>query len=198
MAAPTAPYATKEDVALFTKNILRGATNYSSSSVLTDTTIDQYLVWVSAAIDIKLAEAGYVVPLQAVTNETWPTHQTLYLTLLATLGATSLIQPALTPAPTMEPGQTLKPLKGYYETELEKIATSRFRADYYLGTKAETMLVEPATPISNWLEGDIDKTEYMNLTQFTELMDDVNYSIQSQLFKWDYMYEFLNLGYGKI
>ena len=200
MAAPTSPYATHTEVALFQKNLLRGATDFSSVSVLPDTTIDQYLIWTSAAIDIRLSEAGYVVPLQELTGETWPVHQTNYLSLLATIGAVAMINPGLKPAPAMSPGQrgTGNIFKDFYDKELQLIGTTRFRASFYLGSKVETLLTEPYAAQSDWLRTDIDKTKYMNLTQFTELQNNVNVSIQSQQYKWDYMYDLFNLGYGKI
>ena len=205
MAAPTSPYATSTDVALFQRNLLRGGSDFSPDTPLSDTTIDTYISWVSSAIEMRFNEAGYVIPFAVYNSESWPAHQTTFLTLLTCFGTVALINPALKPSPAMSPGQkgTGNVFREFYEGELNRIfdgnkTSTRFRADHYLGSPAEKMLVDPATPISDWSQGRIDKTKYQNLSQFTETMSDVNTSILSNDYLWDYMYSMFSEGYGLI
>jgi hypothetical protein len=184
--AVSAPYADSEMVALLQKNLLLGATNFTQHSPLPKNNLDNILVWVSSAIDMQLNQAGYLIPLQDLTGETWPTHQTAYLQLVAVLGTISMISPALKPAPAQGPGRTgssESTFKMLYDAELRRMYDMqlnkthlRLRAKFYLGTPAEKAITEPASPKSDFsrtslANGNIDPSKRMYFWDYTMLQN---------------------------
>lgn len=154
--AVTSPYATSNLVALLQKNLLMGATDFTPASQVPKEYIDQFLIWASAAIDMQLGQAGYLIPLQDLDGETWPVHQTAWLQLVACLGAITLVAPTLKPAPAIGPGRVGSSesiAKTAYQMELDRIyniqtnrTQIRLRAKFYRGTPAELALNEPVGP----------------------------------------------------
>jgi hypothetical protein len=184
--AVSAPYADSEMVALLQKNLLLGATNFTQHSPLPKNNLDNILVWVSAAIDMQLNQAGYLIPLQDLAGETWPTHQTAYLQLVTILGAIAMISPALKPAPAQGPGRTgssESTFQKLYNTELDRIYSlqtnrtyTRLRAKFYLGTPAEKAITEPASPKSDYsrsslASGHLDPYKRMYFWDYTMLQN---------------------------
>lgn len=194
--AVSAPYADSEMVALLQKNLLLGATNFTAQSPLPKNNLDNILLWVSAAMDMQLSQAGYLIPLQDLTGETWPIHQTAYLQLVAILGAISMISPALKPSPAQGPGRTgssESTFQKLYNTELDRIYNLqtnrthlRLRAKFYLGTPAEKAITEPASPKSDFsrtslASGNIDPSKRMYFWDYTLLQ---NHMVE--IFKTDF------------
>lgn len=181
--AVSSPYADSEMVALLQKNLLLGATNFTDKSPVPKTYIDQYILWAGSAIDMQLAQAGYLIPLQDLSGETWPTHQTAWLQLVACLGAISLIAPALKPAPGLGSGRTGSGeniVKTAYQMELDRIydlrtnkTNIRLRAKFYRGTPAELALNEPAGP-----KADFSRESVAN----------GNLNPNSRMYFWDYTF----------
>lgn len=204
MTVPTSPYGvTDEMVALFMKNLLYGATKFTKDSALPKTTINQFISWATASVELKFSEAGFILPFVELTDETWPTHQTTYLQLVICIGVASWINPALKPAPAMgqgSSGSSETVFGALFKEELKRIYDGtkhaiRFRSQYYLGTPAEKALTEPHAPLSDWLENKVDKTKYMGLYDYTELMHDtVNVEVMNLNTKWDYVYDMFNKG----
>ena len=89
--AVTSPYADSEMVALLQKNLLLGATDFTSKSTLPKNNLDNMLIWAAASIDMQLSQAGYLIPLQDLTGEQWPVHQTAYLQLVNIVGVIAMI-----------------------------------------------------------------------------------------------------------
>lgn len=207
---PASPYTTSEMVALFQRNLIYGQQDFHSTTTLPDTTIDKFIVWVSAAINQKFSEAGYILPFEALTGEVWPDHQSQWLELVTCLGVCSFISPALLPAPGVGPGSTASSgnvFKNLYDEHRNAIydprtkATQlRFRAKYYNDSAAERVLLQPRGPTNNFMAGYLDPSSQMLLSDYTDLMDRVRATVapDSTQVKWDYLYSWLGLGYGKV
>ncbi len=206
--SPTPPYATSDAVALFQRNLIDGASDFSSSTVLKDTTIDRFIGWVSNAVDMKFNEAGYVLPFQPLTGETWPTFQTGYLEMVTCLGVCSLISPALKPAPALGPGARGSAgniFKDLYEEQLKQVYDGlkthlRFRASYYRDTAAERVLLEPRGPTSDFLAGQINPQGVAFFTDFTDMMNRVRllYAPDGNIIRWDWLFNFIGIGSGQV
>lgn len=205
---PVPPYATSESVALFQRNLIDGATDFSPLTVLPDSTIDRFIMWVSGAINMKFMGAGYVLPFQVLAGETWPDHQTTFLEMTTCLGVCSLISPALKPAPGLGPGiqgNAGNIFKNLYDEQLKQVYDGlkthlRFRAAYYRDTAAERVLLEPRGPTSDFLAGQVNPHLNVFFTDFTDMLDRVRltYSKDGNSIKWDWLYDWLGLGSGQV
>lgn len=204
--AIAAPYVTPEQVAFFQRNLLLGATDFSPNTPVTEQAMNQFIAWSSATVDTYFSQAGYIIPFQDLEGEVWPTHQTLYLQFLTSLGASSMISPSLKPAPATGAGRTGSAgnvFQDLYSTELKRIYDGRFtqlrfRAKYYLGTPAEKALLEPSSPTSDFMLGRVDPTKFMSLPEYTEFFTNVAKSVRGKSIDWDYMYSLFGMGYGPI
>lgn len=194
-------------VALFQRNLIDGATDFSPLTVLPDSTIDRFILMVSNTLNMKFSSAGYVLPFQVLTGETWPEHQTAWLEMVTCFGVCALISPALKPAPGLGPGRTgsagnifndlfLEHTKQVYDGLKTHL---RFRAAYYRDTAAERVLLEPRGPTSDFLAGQVNPHLNLFLTDFTDLMERVRqtYSKDGNV-KWDWLYSWLGLGSGQV
>ncbi len=156
MTPPTSPYATSSEVALLLRNLIHKVTDFDATTTPPKDTVDNFILWVSGEIDMRLFAAGYNVPLE--TLEEWPLYQTTYLKMLAALGAGAMVLVGLKPAPAMGPskeGSSQSVLKNMYNSELNalyhkefKTITNPLRAAFRLGTAAERALTEPVGPKS--------------------------------------------------
>ena len=184
--AVSAPYADSEMVALLQKNLVLGATDFTAKSPLPKNNLDNILIWVSSAVDMQLNQAGYLIPLQDLDGETWPTHQTAYLQLVTILGAIAMISPAMKPAPAQGPGRagsSENTFQTLFNTELTRIYNMqtnrtmlRIRAKFYLGTPAEKAITEPASPKSDYsrnslASGNLDPYKRMYFWDYTMLQN---------------------------
>lgn len=205
---PTPPYTTSAMVEYLLRTTLSG--NPIGTSTTPDKSmVDQIITWVCAQIDLQFQSAGYVLPLDVVSGETWPTHQTTYLQLVATLGATAMAGGhALRPAPALGPGRqggTGNSMQDLYNTELNKIydpktgrTTLNYRANYYAGTPAQEALTLPKGPTTDWMEGKYDP--YRELCAY-DVADRILLvqSYMSSSYKnlqWDYVYSLFSLNKG--
>jgi hypothetical protein len=181
------------------KNLLLGATNFSDVSRVPKDTVDQFILWVSASIDMQLSQAGYVIPLQDLAGEAWPIHQTAYLQLATCVGTISLISPALLPAPASGPGRSGSSgnvFRDLYQAELNRIwdkqtnnTQLRLRAKFYLGTPAEKAITEPTPPKADFSRqlsesGNSDRSRRMYFWDYTLLENRLMESFKQNSFNW--------------
>lgn len=205
---PTPPYTTSAMVEYLLRTTLSGAA-IGASSVPDKPMVDQIINWVCAQIDLQFQSAGYVLPLDVVSGETWPTHQTTYLQLVATLGATAMAGGhALRPAPALGPGRqggTGNSMQDLYNTELKKIydpqtgrTTLNYRANYYTGTPAQVALTLPKGPTTDFMEGKFDlEREWDNHSVADRIMLVQSYMQSTyQSLQWDYMYGLFSINKG--
>lgn len=196
MTIPSKPYATTAQVALLLPNLLNGNTDFDDTKTNPKkTAVTQYLTWISNQIDLQFQQAGYVMPFQVLTDETWPEHQTYYLQLLAALGTAALAGGyALLPAPAINTGRGKSSgniFQDMFNAELRKIydlagsfgksgiSNIRFRAKFYSGTPAEASLVEPTGPNLDYIAGMMNPEDFMLFEDYTSLRNNITNYITS-------------------
>ncbi len=150
--------------------------------------VDSYLTWVSNQIDMQFQQAGYIVPFVELSGETFPAHQTQYLSLLCALGSAAYAGGwVLKPAPAVargRDGSTGNVFQDLYEKELTKIwdnsfnrTTIRFRVMAYSGTPAEQSISEPTAPSLDYIEGVMNPEDLVRLEAYTDLRYGVERSV---------------------
>lgn len=199
MAAPGAPFTTSAAVSFLLGVTLKGGTDVTAESTPSKALVDQAILWVSAQIELQLSMAGYLLPLAEISGETWPSAQTTYLQMVASLGAAAMAGGyAQKPAPALSPGRqggSGNMLQDLYKAELDKIYDAknnrtwlRFRADHYASTPAETALVVPKGPTTDYLEGRYDPMRYLNSFDAADRIMAIQKSMEYSGISWDYMY----------
>lgn len=172
MALPIVPYCTSAQVASFLPTLLKGGSDFTAQTFPTKTMVDQYISWISAQVNRAFAEAGYVVPLAAVTGESWDNTQTSYVEYVTIMGAAELALRVIKPNPS-GPGRanTLSNIfEVSYKEELQKIesAAIRFRANYYMGTLAERAVLNSNKPNYEGYGEDEENPTFYDMTLDTE------------------------------
>jgi hypothetical protein len=200
MAAPTPPFATTEQVALFMPSLINSASDFTESSTPKKSTVESVLALVSSQIEITFGQAGYLVPLTEIDGESWLSSQSSYLQLLTIMGTASMVGGnVLKPAPATTTARvgSGNVFKDFFDAELKKIPISRFRARYYIGTQAEKMLSEPMGPMSDYLEGYYDPTMYLSFENMTNKIRAIQLAQTDLAVNWDYLYGIFDqpLGY---
>lgn len=213
MAAPSPPFATSAMVATLLSVKLNKATDFSSSTIPTDTQVDQFLTWVSGQVEMQFSMAGYKVPLATISGETWPTSQTYYLQLVTTLGAAAMAGGhSQKPAPALAPGSGQRGgsgniLQDLFQGELDKIyrpgrlqnqgvTAIRFRAQYYAGSPAERVVVQPKGPTTDFMEGKFDPMRHLSLWDISDRMLQIQQTMEDLDVNWDYLYNLFSLQKG--
>lgn len=210
MAAPTPPYSVSGQVALFLLNLLRGGTDFSASTAPTKTHVESIITLVGSQVDMQFGSVGYKIPFVVMTGETWPTSQTNYLTLLTCLGTAAYVGGHnLKPAPAVAPGKegaAGNVFQDAFNREMRKIwdghntTSLKWRADYYIGTKAEYTVSLPSGPVTDFMEQYFDAGRYLSLFDVTEQLRAVQEEIKDLDIDWDYMYSYksYNAGLGSV
>lgn len=210
MTAPVSPFTTSAAVAYFAKAMLKGNTDFDDVDTNPKkAVVDTFISMVSAQMEMQFSSAGYYIPLAEIAGETWPTAQTTYLNLVATLGSVAIVGgysqrplPAVGPGTSGSSGNVFQDL---YNAELQKIydpATRRtslnFRANYRIGTPAQITLTDPKGPTSDFLEGRYDPQRYLGLVEVANQIMNIQALMGKSGLDWDYMYGLfgINKGYG--
>lgn len=183
MTVPSKPYASSSQVALLIPQLMGSLVDFDDvSTTPRKTAVDQYLMWVATQIDLQFSQAGYIVPFQVLTDETWPEHQTYFLELLNALGAAALAGGhVLKPAPALSPGRgnsTGNIYQDMYNTELRKIwdgtrSMIRFRCKSYAGTPAEYSVTEPIGPSLDYMVGKLNPEDFLMFEEYTILKNNI-------------------------
>lgn len=188
MSIPTKPYATSAQVAMLLPNLMNGAVDFSDSTgndatAVRKASVDQYLVWISNELDLQFQQAGYVLPFQELSDESWPEHQTHYLELVTALGAAALTGGhVLKPAPALSTGRGNSSGNIYqdmYNTELRKIWDTvhsyvRFRARAYAGTPAQISITEPQGPYLDYQAAMMNPEDFLLFWDYTTLRKNIS------------------------
>lgn len=208
MAIPTAPFCESTDVAIFFPE-LKGAADFKSKDDPHPTTptkenVDSCISFVSTHLVIAFRQAGYVVPLAAMSGETWPDDQTTYLKFVTAVGATSLAGGyALSGTPKRKKDQDVfqalyaEELQRIYDTRL-KVSSLRFRAAHYRGTPAEMALSEPYAPVTDHLQDYHDPMREYPLKLVADKLLQIEQTMVDRKLFWDYAYDIfgINMGLG--
>jgi hypothetical protein len=211
MPALSPPYAATTDVALFLQSHLRNATDFHEGSTPTKDTVTNLLSLVSGHIDMQLRMAGYAIPLEAMSGESWPSTQTTWLKLVTCFGTLGFIgfaiQP-LPPAPSDNRRGTGNLYQDMYMAEMAKIYTPidawnnrgvshiALRADYLPGSAAERALLAPRGPSTDFMEG---KQDPLSTLTVWEIADSIMYMqdwLRRNRLYYDYMWGLFDVEKG--
>lgn len=183
MALPLKPYATSAQVALLLPQLMNTHTDFDDLNTMPrKTAVDQYLVWISNEIDLQFQQAGYIIPFQELSGESWPEHQSHYLELIAALGAAALSGGhVLKPAPALTTGRGNSSGNIYqdmYNLELRKIwdgrsSNIRFRCRTYSGTPAEWSISEPIGPSLDYIVSKMNPEDFLSFSDYTQLRQNI-------------------------
>jgi len=194
MAAPATPYSTSAQVGLLLKTMFLGA-NPSATSPVTTEDFTQLISWVDSVIDSFFRSVGYKVPFVAMSGETWPTSQTVVLSYMSSIGAAAMAGGhILNPAPAMVPirsgGGDQHPYTIAIDKSLQHVLDHgyHFRAQFYLGTKAEKWISEPQGPWTDFMVDRVDPTRYQMVRGYTDMIADVFDEYEAMDIDWDYMW----------
>jgi hypothetical protein len=211
MPALSPPYALSTDVALFLQSHLRFAPDFHTESVPTKDTVTNLLSLVSGHIDMQLRMAGYQVPLEAMTDESWPSTQTTWLKLVTCFGTLGFIGFAIQPLPTA-PSDNRRGSGNLYQdmyaAEMAKIYTPvaawdnrgvsavRLRASYYPGTAAERALLSPRGASTDFMEGKVDPLMSMTVWEISDSIMYMQEWLRRNRMYYDYMWGLFDVEKG--
>lgn len=207
MTAPTAPWTTAEVCAYLMSTTLKTGTNFTATSTPNTTMVTTFIGWISSQIEMQFSMAGYLIPLAELSGETWPSSQTTYLQLVATLGSVAMAGgysqrplPAVAPGRISSSGNVFQDL---YNAELNKIYNMQtgktylnFRARYGIGTPAQEALTDPQGPSTDFMEGYFDPEKYYDNWMVANKVLAIQQTMVDMDINWDYMYRLLNRGLG--
>ncbi len=207
MAVPTAPYCETSDVAALLPTLLRGETDFTSGTAPNKATVSSQCTLISNQLEMQFQAAGYYVPFQIITGESWTTAQTNYLKLTTMFGVAAMAGAwILKPAPALDPGRrggTGNIWQDMFNTELQKIynpainkTTLRFRALFYPDTPAEQVLEDPRGPTTDFLEGKYDPYRYLDMHRMADKMWAIQQAMVDLDVNWDYLYNLFDLDKG--
>lgn len=199
MAAIAPPFTTSAAVAMLMSVTLKTATDFTTTTFPTLAMVNQFISWVSSQMELQFSMAGYVVPFTEVSGETWPTSQTTYLQLVATLGTVAMAGGfAQKPLPAIAPGRaggSGNVFQDLYNAELLKIYDPQtkqtylnFRSGYRIGSPAQVALTDPRGPTTDFLEGYYDSFRYYDNWHIANKIMAIQMTFEDMDINWDYMY----------
>jgi hypothetical protein len=207
MTAVSPPFSTPEAVAYLMSIPLKTGTNFTTTTNPTLAAVTQFISWISSQMELQFSMAGYILPLAEIADETWPTSQTTYLQLVATLGTVAMAGGfAQKPLPAIAPGRSSSSgnvFQDLYNAELAKIYDSannktwlNFRSQYRIGTPAQIALTDPRGPTTDFLEGYYDPYRHYDNYAIANKVLAIQLSLEDLDISWDYMYGILSRGLG--
>lgn len=191
--APTSPYATSAQVSYLLNSLFIGSTP-GITTIPTKTMVENHVTWTDTVIDAAFRSIGYKIPFVVVSGETWPTSQTNFLSYFSALGAAAMAGGwILRPAPAIGSGigtGSGNIFADMFERVKRDIIDTGigFRADYYLGTRAEKWLSEPYGPRVDFLEDYRDPTRFDMFSQYTDRILKEYAEVRSMNINWDFMF----------
>jgi len=194
MTAPTTPFCTPALAGILSKSLFRGQ-NPSSTTSVKDSDLEQLIAWTDAQLCGDFRSIGYKVPFIEISGETWPTDQTTLLQFWSAVGAMAMASGyILRPSPQMLPGRSGGE-RNVYAVLIEAARRDirehgyHFRAQTYIGTKAEELLTEPQGPRTDFGQDYVDPTRFELMHAYTDRMREVFSDIKVMNLEWDYVYE---------
>lgn len=154
--AVSAPFCLSSDVAMYHPVLLQDSLSDFEDDLSTPskTEVDAFIVSISNAILMRLAQGGWYVPLQDLDGETWPDHQTEMLKLMTIVGVGFFISGPNISNPGGR-GERKSPFQQQYETMLNDLynpmtkVAGNFRAKYRMGTPAMYGVIDRGTPATS-------------------------------------------------
>ena len=193
MTAPTTPYVTPAIARILSNGLYRGQAPNANSPV-SDSDLEQLITWTDAQINNDFRAIGYKVPFLELSGETWPTDQTALLQFWSAIGAMAFATGyVLRPAPQMLPGRSGGE-RNVYAVLIEQARRDirehgfHFRAQTYIGTRAEELITEPQGPITDYGKDYYDPTRYELFHDYTDRIREVYDDMKDLTLEWDYIY----------
>ena len=175
-------------------NTVGSPTGFTELTTPTLTQVESWITLVDSELDMALAEAGYMLPLVAITGESIPAQQTNLLTLASIMGVAGMVIDALKPAPAVGSGSRsgfptgTRYFRDRFLEILNKIkhtAGMGIRAKTYPGTPANIKLKSHRGPMSSFREGLEGASDNMTLREFTDLVQLWNSDVKDWE-SWEY------------
>ena len=154
----------------------------------------QLIAWTDGILNGDFRSVGYQVPFVALTGETWPADHTVLLQIMSSVGATAFSTGyVLSPASAMGAGARFGSKNAWatlfdsFRQQIEKTGLM-FRAQYYIGTKAEQWLAKAYGPRQDFLDEYYDPTRHELLRAYTGRIFGVHEDMAELDIDWDYAY----------
>lgn len=196
MAAPTSPYCESADVAALLPNLLNQASDFSISTTPTKTAVENLISKWANRVDLAFAAVGYYVPFQEIDDEDWADWQTGVLLLMnAVAVAGALTGPIMKPAPAIgnRQGSTDNPFTAEFKELVGEIKETGlgFRAAARVGTRAEEFISAPIGPMTDYLMGYVDRSQWATTGEYTAAVEIVRrrYQVSGMRWAWDHLAE---------
>lgn len=207
MAVPASPFCLSSHVAPYIGIRLNGRGDFEDGVTgITKTAVDGFILDVSAQILARFRFAGYTTPL-TTNGETWPTDQTDFLRVLATMGVNSILNSPFieNPGRRSADGNSFKTM---YESGLDEIYERRsgkksgaagpfFGCLYRSMTPAERAVATPAIPTTSWLLETYDPALHTSFGYWTDKsqgMQDYMENVLKLIGNYDYNLNSLEKG----
>lgn len=176
MAVPTAPFCQSSDVAPYMFIRLKGRGDFEDGVTnISKTAVDGFIGNVSAQMLARFRRAGYVTPLIALSDVTWPTDQTDFLTALCIMGTLSILSSPLVTDPSATRGGSGDSFKAVYESGLDEIFETEdgsvgpfYGCQYRSMSRAERVVGIPAVPMTSWLQEMNDPAAHASFGYWTD------------------------------
>jgi len=181
MTVPVSPYCSSAEVAMLFPNLIGGATDFEDGlTSIPKSTVDLFIQLVSGRIDAALSQAGYYIPLAAISGETWPGFQTDFLKLMTMTGVAGMLSrpQSVNPIGGNQPDRNLfkeqfnKDISSIFNPRTRK-STLSFRANYREGSAAEAVLSSLASPTTNDMAGYSDPTQNEGFASITRRLHEL-------------------------
>ncbi len=189
MTAPTSPYCTSADVAALLPNLINWQEDFSTATTPTKIAVTGLISRWAAKVDMAFAAQGYYVPFEEYESEDWPAWQTGMLLLMNSLAVAGAIS-----GPVVKPAPAIGSKKGYddnpYTAEFRDLLNNvkenglGFRARVRVGSPAEQWVESPSGPITDYLLGYIDESNWQTITEYTGLIERVRQEYFVGMNRW--------------
>lgn len=179
---PTSPYcATTHVYVLRIYQQDMGEEDFQDNGDPPRSAVEQWIRQIAARMDQAFASAGYILPFEAISGETWPEYQTFFLQFMNAAGVASMLgkDAAQTQIYNLAAGERASRSRHQIEWESmingveQKIAEKRLRSVSLIraatrsGSNAEWLLSAPAPPLLPSVQGYRDPAMTDDLREFT-------------------------------
>jgi len=181
MTTVSAPYCRSGDVYLMRVYAHDpNATDYTEEGAPRKTVVKFWIDQIASQIDMAYSSVGYDIPLTNRSGEPWPTFQTTFLQYFNAIGVAAMTGADASAPPVVQFIAGRRVERSFFEYEwmrlidgTKAIGTSEIdnivlvRATTRVGSRADFALTDPMPPLSDYLEGYNDPTQYDKLREFT-------------------------------
>lgn len=185
---PASPYTTSDRVAFFHRNLIAKNPDFTTATALPKDNVDAFIAMVCDEVDMRFAAAGWIIPFEPLTGESWQAYQSGYLELLVVYGVSAMFAPALKPAPGYgpgRPGSSGNVFQDLYTDRLNQIydyklnrTTFRWRAKYRQDTPASRLMNDESYPKIDVIKNGLDFFRYQTMQEYTDMILTLKYDAE--------------------